>query len=120
MLISAPMRYFERIQPRGAWADLKHYLWADQPYRWVFLILSIMLTVLALAAFWVDSEFEPEYRREIVYVEQWPLTRTDKEIIAKQKVDEVIKQRRLQAEQRELEKRQRYFQQLKQKADPWL
>lgn len=114
------MRYFDRFQPRGAWADLKYFLWHQQPYRWVFLILSIMLTVLALAAFWVDSEFEPEYRREIVYVEQWPLTRTDKEIIAKQKIDQVIKERRLAAEKRELEERQRYFQAIKKKADPWL
>lgn len=114
------MRYFDRFQPRGAWADLKHFMWSDQPYRWVFLILSIMVTVGTIAAFWVDSRFEPEYHRDIVYVQQWPLTRTDKEIIAQQKVDQVIKERRLAAEKRELELRQTYFRSLKSKADPWL
>ncbi len=114
------MRYFDRIQPRGAWADLKYFLWSQQPYRWLFLALSIALTALALAGFWADSRFEREYRREIVYVDQWPLSRTDQEIIAKQKVDQVIKERRLAAEKREMEARQKYFQAIKDKADPWL
>ena len=114
------MRYFERFQPRGAWADLRYFLWHEQPYRWVFLILSIMVTVGTLAAFWVDSRFEPEYHREITYVQQWPLTRTDKEIIAQQKVDAVIKARKEAAAKRETEQRQRYFEAIKKKADPWL
>ncbi len=112
-----PMRYFDRIQPRGAWADLRHFFWHQQPYRWVFLILSVMLTVLTLAAFWIDSRFEPEYHRDIVYVEQWPLNRTDKEIIAQQKVDAVIKTRRLAAEKRLQDERRAEFQRIKDKMD---
>lgn len=111
------MRYFDRIQPRGAWGDLRYFFWHQQPYRWVFLILSVMVTVGTLAAFWVDSRFEPEYHRSIVYVEQWPLTRTDKEIIAQQKVDAVIKARRQAAEERELAARRAAFQRMKDKMD---
>lgn len=116
----APMRYFDRFQPRSAWADLRYFMWHEQPYRWVFLLASILLTGLTLMAFWADSRFEPEYKREIIYVEQWPLSRTDKQIIAQQKVDQVIKTRRLEAEKRESDKREKFFREVKKKADPWL
>lgn len=112
-----PMRYFDRFQPRSAWADLRYFMWHQQPYRWVFLLASLLLTGLTLMAFWADSRFEPEYHRDIVYVEQWPLSRTDKQIIAQQKVDEVIKQRRLAAENREREAKRAEFQRVKDKLD---
>ncbi len=115
------MRYFDRFQPRGAWADLRYFLWHEQPYRWVFLILSVMVTVGTLAAFWVDSRFEPEYKRpQIVWVQQWSLDRTDRQIKAQQKIDQAAKDRRLAVEKREMEERQKYFQDIKKKADPWL
>ena len=114
------MRYFDRFQPRSAWADLRYFMWHQQPYRWVFLLASLLLTGITLMAFWADSRFEPEYHRDIVYVEQWPLSRTDKQIIAQQKVDEVVKQRRLAAEKREADKQRQFFEGVKKKADPWL
>lgn len=114
-----PMRYFDRFQPRSAWADLRYFLQRREPYQLWFFALSIALTVTTIAAFVIDSRFEPEYHRDIVYVQQWPLSRTDKQIIADQKVDYVIKARRLAAEKRAREANQAGFQKIQDKLDAW-
>lgn len=113
------MRYLDRFQPRSAWADLRYFVAHRQPHQLGFFCLSIALTVLTIAAFVVDSRFEPEYHRDIVYVEQWKLTRTDAEIIAQQKIDAVIKTRRLEAEARERAKNQAGFKKIQDKLDAW-
>lgn len=112
-------RYLDRFQFRGAWADLRYFLSRRQPYQVGFLCLAVALTVATLGAFAIDSRFEPDYHRDIVYVQQWPLTRSDAQIIAQQKIDYVIKARRLEAEQRELARRQAGFKKIQDKLDQW-
>ena len=113
------MRYFDRFQFRGAWHDLRYFVRARQPHQLGFMVLALVLTVVTIAAFVVDSRFEPEYHPEIVYVQQWPLTRTDAQIIAQQKVDYVIKARRLEAEKRTADARAASFKKVEDKLDQW-
>lgn len=93
----------QRFQPAGAWADLRYFLKHRQPHQIVFFTLAVALTVLALLAFVHDSHFVPEYHRDIVYVKQWRLDRTNAEIIAQQKIDGIEQTRRVGEEKRRQE-----------------
>ena len=90
----------QRFQPSGAWDDLRYFLRHRQPHQWVFFTLAVGLTVLALLAFVHDSNFKPPYKRDIVYVKQWRLDRTDAEIIAQQKIDGIEQTRRIGEQKR--------------------
>lgn len=83
------MRYPTRLNPVAAVNDLRRFLSAQPQHRVVFLMLSLAIVALILFAFVKDSHFEKAYKQDIVYVEQWKADRTDAEIRAKQKVDQV-------------------------------
>ena len=112
-------RYLDRFQFRGSWRDLKHFFGTRQPHQLAFFGLAIALTAATLGAFAIDSHFEPAYHRDITYVEQWPLSRSDKEIIAQQRIDYVVKARRLAAEKRERDANRAGFQKMENALDAW-
>lgn len=85
--VTSAMRYFARFSPFRAIQDLRFFLSQRQPYELAFLFLSIVLTTLLIAGFVHDSHEERVYKREITYFQSWPLTRTDAEIRAQQKID---------------------------------
>lgn len=99
----------QRFQPSGALADLRYFFGRRQPHQWVFAALAIGLTVLAITAFVHDSRFVPPYHRDIVYVQQWRLDRTDAEIIAQQKIDGIEQTRRIAEETRQREANRQKF-----------
>lgn len=96
------MNFFARMSPLRAFRDLRLFLAARKKYEIYFLLASIGLTASTLWAFAQDSHVEKVYKPDIVYVQQWKLDRTDAEIVAQQKVDQVKKD----AELAELKKRQ--------------
>lgn len=93
------LRYFSPIR---AYRDLRFFLATRRRHEVWFLLLSLAITVTILWMFVKDSHFEKPYERNIVYVEQWPLTRTDEQIKAQQKID----QAKRNIERAELEKKQ--------------
>lgn len=96
------MRYFRRFGPVRAYKDLRFFLASRERYEFGFMALAVAITGFFVFAFAHDSHFEPEYKPNIVYVEQWPLSRTDAEIVAAQKIGAVAKSKRL-AEQKAAE-----------------
>ncbi|OYY90384.1 MAG: hypothetical protein B7Y45_07085 [Sphingomonas sp. 28-66-16] len=97
------MSFLARISPIRAIADLRFFLSQRRPYELGFLALSIVVTTLLFAGFVHDSKVEKPYKRNIIYVEQWPASRTDAEIRAQQKIDSAAKA----VADAELEKRQK-------------
>jgi hypothetical protein len=91
------MSFLARFSPFRAVRDLRTYLATRKPYELWFMLLALVVTVAIIAAFAKDSRMERPYKRNIIYVENWPLTRTDAEIIAQQKVDQA-KKRVIEAE----------------------
>lgn len=83
------MGFFARFSPLRAISDLRRFLALRQPYELWFGILAIVMTTLLLAGFMADSRVEKVRKPNIIYVQQWPLSRTDREIIAQQKIDQV-------------------------------
>ncbi|WP_419809353.1 hypothetical protein [Sphingomonas sp.] len=113
------MKLLSRIQPAGAWADLRYFFGRRRPHQWGFAALSVTLTAVTLWAFWHDSEFKPAYHRDIVYVQQWRLDRTDAEIVAQQKIDGPIDARRRAERERADAARRAQFQEVQDTMDKW-
>ncbi|MCJ8158973.1 hypothetical protein [Sphingomonas sp. LaA6.9] len=100
--ILAAMAIFPRpVSPRRALRDLRGFLAMRQKHELIFGFLSITITTLLMAGFYVDSRVEKPWKRDIQYVESWPLDRSLEQIRAQQKID-AEKKKVLQAE---LEKR---------------
>lgn len=100
------VRYFARFNPLRAVRDLRFFLAQRQPYELWFGMLAIVLTGLLLIGFVKDSHVERPYKPNIVYVEQWRGDRTDAQIVAQQKVDQVAVDKR----KAEIERRQKAVQ----------
>lgn len=72
--------------PAAAWRDLKAFLSQGERHRWLIAIVSMLIPVVIVFGFYVDSHIKPE--RRILYIQSWPATRTDEEIKAQQKIDQ--------------------------------
>ena len=83
------MRYFARFSPFRAIRDLRTFLAARHAYELYFMMAALAITGIILVMFVHDSSFAPEYRPNIIYVQQWRADRTDVEIRAQQKIDQV-------------------------------
>ena len=112
------MAIFPRpVSPFKAIRDLRMFLAQRQKHELIFAFLSVFLTVMLIVGFYVDSSFKTPWKRNIQYVESWPLDRSLAQIKAQQKIDQA-KKKALQAE---LDKRKaenmRQFQKLDKKLD---
>ncbi|MEH3045832.1 hypothetical protein [Sphingomonas adhaesiva] len=85
------MTFLSRMSPVRAWSDLRFFLSTRERHEWWFLVAAIAITAFLIFAFAHDSYMEKEYKPQIVYVQQWRLDRTDAEIVAQQKIDQVKK-----------------------------
>lgn len=82
------MSRLTRFNPLLGLKDLRMFLAARQKHELVFAFLSVVVTVSILTAFYLDSgDLKKPWKRDIHYVESWPLNRTDAEIVAAQKAD---------------------------------
>lgn len=98
--------------PRAAWRDLKFFLAQRRKHELLFATLSVAMTMVLVTAFYFDSRIEKEWQRNITYIESWPLTRTDAEIIAAQKVHAEAKKRREAEIAAKKEERRQQFERL--------
>ncbi len=106
------MRYFKPDRPVstvGALADLRNALRIRHAYQWWFLLAAAVTPGLVLFGFYKDSYFEKPYKREIVYFQNWRADRTIDQIIAQQKIDEPIRQKKLAEEKAKAEKKRREY-----------
>ena len=94
--------------PRAAFGDLAAFLRQRSREQVIGATLAILVTIIIVILFFVDSKINTAPPPQIVYVELYDSNRTDAEIIADQKKD--------QAEREALAKeRQRQFQELEKK-----
>lgn len=113
------MGFFSRFSPVRAYKDLRFFLASRQPYELGFLVLAMGVTGFLIFAFMKDSYAEPVYRPNIIYVQQWPLNRTDAQIEAQQAIDQAAKDKRLAAEKAQRDKTRAEFQRLDNQLDKW-
>lgn len=111
------MSFLSLFSPIRAWRDLRRFLAQRKPYEIWFMMISFAVTGTILFALYKDAAIAPVYKRDVLYVESWPLSRTDREIIDKQKADLIVeKQRAAELRAREL-KRQAEFKRLDDKLE---
>lgn len=113
------MSFISRFSLVRAYMDLRFFLAARRPYELGFLVLAMAITGTLIFVFVRDSHVEPEYRPNIIYVQQWRLDRTDAQIRAQQVIDEAAKQKRLAAVHAEQEKTRQQFQRIDKQLNKW-
>ncbi len=86
-ILAGVRRFFSQVSPSKAWHDLRGFLGRRHSHEYGFMGVALALTGLVIFAFWKDSHFEREYRREIVYFQSWRADRSDAEIRAQQAID---------------------------------
>jgi len=90
--------------PRAAIADLRTY-WSHRNRDHVIGgTLAVLVTIIILILFFVDSKINTAPRRTVQYVDSWPADRTDAEIIAQQKKDQAEADARAKANQEKFKK----------------
>ncbi len=74
--------------PAAAWRDLKAFLQTRQRHQWVFAALSLLIPGFLALQFYLVGGKPKAYRPpEVVFVKQWPKSRTDAEIKKQQAID---------------------------------
>lgn len=107
------MEFFRSISLRRSWHDLRNAFGGETPHRWRFMALAAAATASIFLTFFAESGFKGELERPtIIYVESWPLSRSDAEIIAQQKIDYAAKLERQAKAVREAEERKERYRQV--------
>ena len=103
------MSWFPRpSRPSVAFADLRAFMSQRSREQRIGAALSILVTMIIVIIFFVDSKINTAPPPYIVYVENWPENRSEAEIVADQKRD----QAEVEAFRKE---RQKQFQELENK-----
>lgn len=113
------MNFLSRFSPIAAYRDLRFFLAQRRPHELVFLVLALTLTTIVLAVFAQGSNVAKPYKREIIYVEQWRLDRSEAEILAQQKIDQAAKEKRQAQTLKEQKALQAQWKKLDDKLNGW-
>src|SRR4051812_14652206 len=91
------MTFLKYFSPIATYRDLRFFLSTRRRHELWFAALALAVTLLVVFVFFKDSStgMDKPYERNIIYVEQWPITRTDEQIKAQQKIDQAKKAIRL-------------------------
>lgn len=81
------MTFLKYISPLRAIRDLRRFLAQRKPHELWFMMLAMAITLVVLWMFVKDSTIPRVEKREIIYVQQWRLDRSDAEIRAQQAKD---------------------------------
>ena len=114
------MSLLTRFSPLRAVRDLRLFLAQRGKPELAFFALAIVITGIVLFAFLRDANsIRTEYKPNIIYVEQWPLSRTDAQIRAQQKIDQYDKDKRVAAEKAQRAQLQAQYKKLDDKLNAW-
>lgn len=114
--LAGKMNFLKSLSPLRAIRDLRFFLSQRKQHELWFMMLSMAITFVVLFVFVKDSHVPSPYKRNIIYVESWPITRTDEQIRAQQTIDQAKKK----IAEAELEKRRKAKQAEFKKVDDWL
>ena len=97
------------VGPRAALRDLKAFLGQRSREQVLGATLAVLVTLIIVIVFFVDSKINTAPPPQIVYVESWPTNRTDAQIIADQKKASEERRKAEEARQREFQKLEKQF-----------
>src|SRR4051812_2645012 len=73
--------------PRALMQDVRDFWRARPRGHWIAAGLAATMTTGILLAFYVDSRQLAEPREQVIFLNSWPVNRTDDQIRAQQKAD---------------------------------
>ncbi len=92
------------VSPRAAIADFRAFLRHREREHWIGAALAVLVTVIIIIEFLVDSKINTAPPPRVIYVEQWKADRTDAEIIADQKKDQAAREAARKERQRQFQR----------------
>ncbi len=92
------------VSPRAAFADLRDFVRHREREHWIGAALAVLVTIIIIIEFFVDSKINTAPPPRIVYVEQWKTGRTDAEIVADQKKRQAEKEAAARERQRQFQR----------------
>ena len=94
--------------PRAALKDLfAVFRHGDNRERVLALTLAVLITIIILILFFVDSKINTAPPEQIIYVQKYKPGRTDADIIADQKKDEAAREAAAKERQRQFQRLQK-------------
>ena len=104
MAILPPM-----VGPRAALRDLTAFMRQRSREQIIGAALAVLVTVIIVIIFFVDSKINTAPPPQIVYVESYGPDRTDADIIADQKKASEERRKAMEARQKEFQKLEKKF-----------
>jgi hypothetical protein len=90
--------------PRAALRDLAAFMRQRSREQVIGAMLSVLVTIIILIVFFVDSKINTAPEPTVVFVEDFPANRTDEQIKAEQAIDSRKRREAELARQREFQK----------------
>jgi hypothetical protein len=110
------LRYFSIFR---AYRDLRGFLLRRKPHELWFLLLAMVVTMVVIIAFDLDSNIPVPYHENIIYVQSWPANRSEAQILAQQKIDMAAKAKKDAAIAKAEAERQAQFKKLNDQLNAW-
>ena len=90
--------------PRVAFNDLRAFMRQRSREQVIGFAMAVLVTMIIVIEFLVDSKINTAPPPQIVYVESWTENRSDAEIIADQKKDQAEREAAMKEQQRQFQK----------------
>jgi hypothetical protein len=94
------------VGPRAALKDLTAFLRQRSREQIIGASLAVLVTIIIVIIFFVDSKINTAPPAQVIYVENFPANRTDEQIIADQKQAQIERRKAEEARRKEFEKLQ--------------
>ena len=89
--------------PRALVADVRDF-WRNRPrHTWFAAALAVGTAAAIFFTFYLDYGTVVDRREQVMFIESWPASRTDAEIVAKQKADKAEHDAAIEARRRRFE-----------------
>lgn len=95
------------VSPRALWADTRAFLRQRTRHQLIAATAAVTMPVIILIGFYYDAQTNIMPGEQITYAESWPANRTDAEIVAQQKIDQKLQERRDAERQRQFKEVER-------------
>ena len=92
------------VGPKAAFDDLRAFMRQRSREQVIGAMLAFLVTTIIVIEFLVDSKINTAPPPQVVYVDSWSANRTDAEIIADQKKDQVAREAAAKEKQRQFQK----------------
>lgn len=92
------------VGPRAALSDLFAFMRQRSREQVIGAMLAVLVTVIILIEFMVDSQINTAPPTQVVYAQSWSANRTDAEIVADQKKDQAKREAAAKEKQRQFQK----------------